>query len=70
MARYSAALENFEELAKLAPDEATVHFLLGQLYQIMGRKKDAVKEFTVAMNLDPKGNPLIIDALEKCHSEE
>ena len=51
-------------------DEATVHFLLGQLYHIVGRKKDAIKEFTVAMNLDPKGNQLIKDALEKCHQQE
>lgn len=70
MARYSVALECFEELTSLAPDEATVHFLLGQLYQIMGRKKDAIREFTVAMNLDPKGNQLIVDALEKCHMQE
>ncbi|CCD25221.1 anaphase promoting complex subunit CDC27 NDAI_0E04040 [Naumovozyma dairenensis CBS 421] len=70
MANYPLALECFEELTKLAPEEATVHFILGQLYNIMGRKKDAVKEYTIAMNLDPKGNQVILEALEKCHEQE
>lgn len=70
MGSYNSALVNFEKLVIMAPDEATVHFLLGQLYHIVGRKKDAIKEFTVAMNLDPKGNQLIKDALEKCHQQE
>ncbi|CEP60242.1 anaphase promoting complex subunit CDC27 LALA0_S01e06238g [Lachancea lanzarotensis] len=67
MGKYNLALENFERLVTIAPDEATIHFLLGQLYQIMGRKQDAVKELTIAMNLDPKGSQLIQNALEKCH---
>ncbi|SCU83718.1 LAFA_0D05226g1_1 [Lachancea sp. 'fantastica'] len=67
MGKYNLALGNFERLVTIAPDEATIHFLLGQLYQIMGRKQDAVKELTIAMNLDPKGSQLIQSALEKCH---
>ncbi|KAM3164401.1 TPR-like protein [Lachancea thermotolerans] len=67
MGKYNFALENFEKLVTIAPDEATIHFLLGQLYQIVGRKQDAVKELTIAMNLDPKGSQLIKSALEKCH---
>lgn len=67
MGKYNYALESFEKLVKIAPDEATIHFLLGQLYQIVGRKQDAVKELTIAMNLDPKGSQLIKSALEKCH---
>ncbi|SCU95270.1 LAME_0F11474g1_1 [Lachancea meyersii CBS 8951] len=67
MGKYNLALDNFERLVVIAPDEATIHFLLGQLYQIMGRKQDAVKQLTIAMNLDPKGSQLIQTALEKCH---
>lgn len=70
MGRYSVALENFEELVVLTPDESAVHFILGQLYQMTGRKKDAIREFTIAINLDQKGNQVILDALEKCHMQE
>lgn len=70
MAKYTQALDAFEELIKIAPEEATVQFILGQLYQIMGRKKDAIKRYTIAMNLDPKGSNLISDALKKCHEQE
>ncbi|CCE63169.1 hypothetical protein TPHA_0E00740 [Tetrapisispora phaffii CBS 4417] len=68
MGRYTLALKFFEELKHVAPDEATVHFLLGQIYSILGRKKDAIKEYTIALNLDPKGRQLIMEALEKCHT--
>ena len=70
MTRYNVALQTFEELVKLVPDDATAHYLLGQTYRIVGRKKDAVKELTVAMNLDPKGNQVVIDELQKCHMQE
>ncbi|EJS44613.1 cdc27p [Saccharomyces arboricola H-6] len=70
MTRYNVALQTFEELVKLVPDDATAHYLLGQTYRIVGRKKDAIKELTVAMNLDPKGNQVVIDELQKCHTQE
>ncbi|OBA18234.1 uncharacterized protein OGAPODRAFT_84128, partial [Ogataea polymorpha] len=62
--RYDLALKDFEKLENLAPDEASVHFLLGKLYRIYGRKNDAIKQFTIALNLDPKGSHLIKEALE------
>lgn len=61
---YNAALLEFDHLVKLAPDEARVHFLLGQLYKTTRNKKEAVKHFTYALNLDPKGSHLIEEALE------
>lgn len=70
MGRFSVAMELFEELTKLSPEEATVHFMLGQIYQTMGRKNDAIREYTVAINLDPMGSQVIMDALEKCHMQE
>ena len=54
----------------MSPNEATVHFMLGQIYQTMGRKNDAIKQYTIALNLDPMGNHVIADALEKCHYQE
>ncbi|GME75395.1 unnamed protein product [Ambrosiozyma monospora] len=62
--QYDLALKDFEKLENLAPDEASVHFLLGKLYKIYDRKNDAIKQFTIALNLDPKGSHLIKEALE------
>ena len=64
MQQYSQALAAFEILRDLAPDEASVRFLLGQLYNIQNEKAKAVREFTIALNLDPKGNYLIREAME------
>lgn len=69
MGQYSSALQNFEKLETLTPDEAHVHFLLGHLYQIVGKKQDAMNQYTIAMNLDPKGSQLIKEAMEKCHEQ-
>lgn len=64
MEQYHDSLVAFEHLTTLAPDEASVHFLLGQLYKMCDRKNDAIKQFTIALNLDPKGSHLVKDALE------
>lgn len=64
MEQYEASLNAFEYLVSIAPDEASVHFLLGQLYKMYDRKNDAIKQFTIALNLDPKGSHLVKDALE------
>lgn len=62
--QFPQALTAFETLRDLAPDEASVRFLLGQLYNIQNEKAKAVREFTIALNLDPKGNYLIREAME------
>lgn len=67
--QYEPALESFQKLEDMAPDEASVHFLLGKLYNYYGKKNEAVKEFTTAMNLDPKGSHLIKEALENLRSD-
>ena len=41
-------------LKDLAPDEATVHFLLGKLYRGLNEKQMAVRHFSNALALDPK----------------
>lgn len=64
MQQFPQALKYFEILKGLAPDEASVHFLLGQLYNIQDDKFRAIKEFTIALNLDPKGDYLIREAME------
>lgn len=64
MQQFQQALHYFKILKDLAPDEASVHFLLGQLHNIQNDKFQAIKEFTIALNLDPKGNYLIREAME------
>ncbi|KAJ4119879.1 anaphase-promoting complex subunit cdc27 [Fusarium equiseti] len=51
-------------LKDLAPDEATVHFLLGKLYRNMGEKQLSVRHFTIALALDPKASQQIKEAIE------
>lgn len=52
--RPEEALLELEILKEIAPDEANVWFLSGRLCKMLGRKGEAVKAFTVALNLDPK----------------
>lgn len=49
-----AAQKELMILKDLAPDEGTVHFLLGTLYRSMNEKQLAVRHFTIALALDPK----------------
>ncbi|KAI9897257.1 hypothetical protein N3K66_008279 [Trichothecium roseum] len=51
-------------LKDLAPDEGTVHFLLGTLYRSMHDRQSAVRHFTIALALDPKAGPKIKEAIE------
>lgn len=62
--RFEEALEELQILEKIATDEASVYFLLGQVYKLLGEKEEAVRAFTVALNLDPKGSQMIEEALE------
>ncbi|CDK27833.1 unnamed protein product [Kuraishia capsulata CBS 1993] len=68
--QYDLALGEFERLQELTPDEASVHFLLGKLYRIAGRKYDSLRQFTIALNLDPKGSHLIREALESLQKDD
>lgn len=49
-----AAHKELMILKDLAPDEGTVHFLLGTLYRTVNDKASATKHFTIALALDPK----------------
>jgi len=52
-------------LKDLAPEEGTVHFLLGTMYRNMEKRQEAVRHFTIALALDPKAGPKIKDAIER-----
>lgn len=48
-----AAIEEFRELAAIAPDWPICHQCLGSAYLRLGRTKEAEKEYTLAVQLDP-----------------
>ncbi|KAI1820318.1 tetratricopeptide [Xylaria intraflava] len=64
-----AAQKELEILKTLAPDEATVHFLLGKLYKTLNDKGSAVRHFTIALNLDPKASQQIKEAIESLEDD-
>ncbi|KAH7041062.1 uncharacterized protein B0I36DRAFT_232847 [Microdochium trichocladiopsis] len=65
-----AARKELEILKDLAPDEATVHFLLGKLYKTQNDKSSAVRHFTIALNLDPKASQQIKEAIESLEDDD
>ena len=54
LSRPREALVELKVLKDVAPDEANVHFLLGRLYKTLRMRGEAVRCFTMALNLDPK----------------
>lgn len=49
-----AALEELMLLKALAPDEANVFFMLGMVHKMLKQKSEAIRNWTIAGNLDPK----------------
>jgi anaphase-promoting complex subunit 3 len=54
LGRPKEALAELKILRDVVPDEANVWFLMGRLYKILREKGNAVRAFTMALNLDPK----------------
>lgn len=48
------ALPLLEDLSKTCSNEASVMFLLGKLYRLMGNREKAMCAFTYARDLHPK----------------
>lgn len=48
-------------LAALAPDEFSVHFLLGKVYGALGQKNEMTESFTYAQDLDPRSAHRSVD---------
>ncbi|KAK9456979.1 hypothetical protein V1511DRAFT_241193 [Dipodascopsis uninucleata] len=64
MKRYQACMDELRIVKNLAPDESSVHYLLGRLYKVRGEKQNAIRHFTAALNLDPKASHVIKEAIE------
>ncbi|SPO02857.1 uncharacterized protein DNG_05534 [Cephalotrichum gorgonifer] len=59
-----AARQELMIVKDLTPNEATVHFLLGNLYKAANEKHQAMRYFTYALALDPKASTQIKEAIE------
>ncbi|KAF2184109.1 TPR-like protein [Zopfia rhizophila CBS 207.26] len=66
----SEALKDLEYLKDSAPDDANVHFLLGRTYKKLRDRTNAIRHFTIALNLDPKASQYIKEAMESLEDEE
>ncbi|PHH89899.1 hypothetical protein CDD83_5013 [Cordyceps sp. RAO-2017] len=64
LGQIEAAQRELMILKDLAPEEATVHFLLGTLYKNTNERQLSVRHFTIALSLDPKAAPKIKEAIE------
>ncbi|KPV75642.1 uncharacterized protein RHOBADRAFT_13625 [Rhodotorula graminis WP1] len=52
--RYPAAEADLLALRHQAPTEPNVHYLLGKLYRVLGRKADMHRAFALAQDLEPR----------------
>ncbi|KAL8946151.1 MAG: hypothetical protein Q9222_007416 [Ikaeria aurantiellina] len=59
------ALKELKILKTIAPDEANVFFLLGKVHLMLKQKSEAIRNWTIAGNLDPKAQPLIKEQMER-----
>jgi len=64
------ALKELMVLKDMEPEDATVHFLLGRTYKRLGDKANAIRHFTIALNLDPKAIQYIKEAMESLEEDE
>jgi anaphase-promoting complex subunit 3 len=68
--RANEALQELLFLKDAAPDYANVHFTLGRVYKKLRNKTDAVRHFTIALNLDPKAQPVIKQVMESWDEDD
>ncbi|OAP62064.1 hypothetical protein AYL99_04267 [Fonsecaea erecta] len=70
LGRPREALVELMILRDVVPDEANVWFLMGRLYKTLRDKGNAVRAFTMALNLDPKAAQFIKDAMESLDDDD
>ena len=70
MGRLEAALEELKAVRDRAPREASVHMLMGQLYEKLKDKDNAMIHFTTALDLKPQeGGNIVKSAIDRLHSD-
>ena len=56
--RPQEALDILENLTKMVPREALVHFLMGKVYQKLGKKYEAKLKYSWALSIDPNNREI------------
>ena len=64
--RPELALGELNVLKDVAPDDAGVYLWLGRVYKVLRRRGEAIKYFTISMNLDPKVRACFTAAIFVC----
>ncbi|KAB8527774.1 hypothetical protein FH972_025427 [Carpinus fangiana] len=70
MRRIREALAEFLDLKDMVPDESSLHFMLGRTYKVLHDKSNAIRHFTIALNLDPKASQYIKEAMEDLDDDD
>ena len=62
---FKEALENLEDLCGRHVAECNVHYLMGRVYQQLGKKREAIRSFTLAQDqlLSTKSGTIIKEAI-------
>jgi tetratricopeptide (TPR) repeat protein len=67
--RMDDALRELTWAAKLEPDDVNVHWRLGRLYKIMGKKTEAKAEFDKASSLHQATNDALLERMSGAHGK-
>ena len=65
MEKNDEALQELLDVQAHSPKEAQVYFWMGKVCKKLGRIDEALRYFTFALDLDPKDNTQIKNALER-----
>jgi tetratricopeptide (TPR) repeat protein len=65
----SAAIKEYETIARLKPDDVETHLLLGQLYGLNHDSLKAEAQFKIAQGLDPNSEEVIL-SLARLYTEQ
>jgi len=67
MQRDQEALELLLQLNKKVPKEAPIHIHIGKIYKKLGNPEQAMKFFTLALDLDPKDINQVKSMIDRIH---
>jgi anaphase-promoting complex subunit 3 len=65
--KFMEALKELNAVIMLAPRESHVYFKIGQVYKHLGDTGNALKNYLIASDLNPKSNNIIKDGIEKLY---
>ena len=49
----SDAVEEYQRLIRLSPKDIELHFELGNLFKVLGKREEALREWKMVIQIDP-----------------